>query len=135
MVWDHETEGERIQRLREENDMTEDELAELCDLSPEAIYRIETAGHSILDDHHREKFAGALQVSVDYLQNGDSHAERQTSASIDRMLQRGECTRVEADEVKEMAKVELRSSNNIRVPLRDSQIKMLLDIRRTLKGN
>ena len=135
MIWDHENEGERIQRLREEKDMTEDQLADLSGLSPETICRIETAGHSILDDYYRAKLAAALQVPVDYLQNGDSHSERQTSASIDRMLERGECTRVEAEEIKEMAKVELRSSSNLRIPLRDSQIKMLLEIRRSLKGN
>lgn len=135
MVWDHETEGKRIQHLRDKKGMTEDQLADLSGLSPETICRIETAGHSILDDYYRAKLAAALQVPVDYLQNGDSHSERQTSASIDRMLERGECTRAEADELKPMVKAKLRTSNNARIPLKEREIRVLLDILRFSKGD
>ncbi len=134
MVWDHETEGKRIQRLRDKKGLTEDQLAKLTDLSEATIDRIE-AGVGRLTPEYRAKFAGVLKVSAEYLQHGDSHSERETSASIAQMLERRELTSAEADELKPMVKAKLRTSNNVRIPLKEREIRVLLDILRFSKGD
>ena len=81
-VWDNEDIGKRIKRIREEQSLTQERLGRLTGLSESTINRIETGVTRFLGDF-RERIAGALDISEDYLQNGDSHAEREHRKLID----------------------------------------------------
>ncbi len=71
MVWDRETIGQRIRRIRNQQGLTQEGLGQLSGMSGFTINRIETAEAPIYGEFV-EGLAGALRVSETYLLRGDT---------------------------------------------------------------
>jgi len=63
---DYHSLGTKIKRKREELSLTQEKLAEKCDISSSFLYHIE-AGTRVLSVETLYKIANALNVSFDYL--------------------------------------------------------------------
>ena len=129
MIWAEESKGQRIKRLRLERDWTQDDLCLKTGLSWQTINRIETDVTRVLLEY-LERFAKAFGVTVEYLQSGDTHSERETTRLVDEMLRAGRCTADEADELKSSALQMLKTRRNGKIPLRQNEIEMLMQIMR-----
>ncbi len=124
-VWDNEDIGKRIKRIREERSLTQERLGRLTGLSESTINRIETGATRFLGDF-RERIAGALDISEDYLQNGDSHAERETRKLIDELRSEFQITQSEEERLQGMATEAIKFRNNARIPLSKLELQSLL---------
>ena len=129
MVWGDETRGQRIKRLRVERDWTQDDLSSKSGLSWETINRIETDVTKVLLEY-LEIFAEVFGISVEYLQFGETHSERETIRIVDEKLRAGECSQDEAESLKRSALGLLKTRRNGKIPLSENEIDMLLQIMR-----
>ena len=125
MIWDEETIGQRIRRLRAERGLTQNQLGQRAGLSEQSINRIETGTTKVLLEY-LERLAEALRVTDDYLRNGDTHAERETSRLIVCVSSDLHITPEEVNKLKGMASEALKLRNNARVPLNQLEIESLL---------
>jgi len=127
-IWGDESMGKRVERFRLVADMTQFQLGEITGFGEEAVYRIEADLTGI--SHSPEwlqTLAEALGVSAEEILRGDTPAERETKALIDETFRRGECTEEEAGKLKEMGTAVVRRRANGRIPLRDLEIKIMLE--------
>lgn len=125
MVWDEETEGQRIKRLREEQKLTQEKLGRIVDLSEQTINRIETGVVRQLGEF-RERLSRALGVSLDYLLQGHPYAERETMRAIASLRTERPISADEASQLRVMASQALKLRNNAKVPLSPLEIQSLL---------
>ncbi len=125
MAWDEETIGQRIRRLREERGLTQKKLGSLAELSEQSINRLETGVIKWVKEFG-ERLAKALDVPEDYLLNGDSHAERETTRLIESLSPDLKITPTEAARLREMASRAIKQRNNARIPLNRLEVESLL---------
>ena len=69
--------GERIKRLRQRNDYTREQLAEIADISPKFLYEVET-GKKGCSSYVLYRITMALDVKSDYLLIGEQDAMEKT---------------------------------------------------------
>ena len=130
MVWDYESVGQRVTRLREERKLSQKSLASKTGLSEQTINRIEKDATRILGEY-ADRLAEALQVSNEYLKDGDSHSERQTLKLIDEMRAELGITANERERLAIMACGAIKQRNNARLPLSKVELESLLAIIRS----
>lgn len=133
MIWGKESIGERVRRLRLDRGLTQEDLAHKTELSEETINRIETGVTRVLGEF-RERIAAALDVSEEYLQNGDSPAERETMHLIAEDRERLAISQTEEPRLKQMASEAIKYRNNARVPLSRLEVEALLMVLRGGRG-
>ena len=70
MIYDTLEIGRRIQKLRREKGLTQEQLAEKCELTTQAVSYFES-GKRAMRPENLMKIASGLGVSTDYLLTGD----------------------------------------------------------------
>ena len=127
MIWDEETKGRRIKRLREKLGMSQRDLGAAVDLSEDTISRIETDA-TLAAGEFGKAIAKVLGVSELYLQHGDTHAERQTRRLIQSMKPSRGITDAEEVKLTLLSCDAIQYRNNLRVPLSEADLEGLLAV-------
>ena len=131
--WDNEPIGCRIARLRQEKNMTQDDLACATELSQDAIAGLETGGIKALGEF-RDRLAEALGTTPDYLLNGEPYAQRMSMELVREMLEGGRITTQEERSLRELVRGTVRTRSNAKIPLNQREIDSLLAIIRGSDG-
>ena len=82
MKLDVKATGQRIKKIRNQQNITQEKLAEMADITPHYVYEIES-GLKTMSIHILVSISQALKVSCDYLLFGDQILESESSSNHD----------------------------------------------------
>ena len=127
MDLNEETLGMRIRRLREKKGLSQLSLGGKADLSERSIDSIEKVVTLPLKED-LERIAKALDATVEYLRNGDTHAERETLRMIDERREHWGLSPAEEVNFKQLACETVKFRKNALIPLSPLDLENLLSV-------
>ena len=131
-IWNNESVGTRIKRLREKKGLTQEKLALATGLSEPAIARLET-GMAKAVAEYRDRLAEALGTTADYLLNGESYDVQQSMKIVANNRLAWNLTEEEEKELRLLIENLAKARSNVKVPLKQREIENLLEIIRSAK--